>query len=123
MRNSFQTNPVIFKIIVLITCFMLVLIYNKSKAAGMYPSPPATYKKVAVSFTQNVATKELKVFIKADAKKIMQLYFFSVDGKLVKKISVNARQETIVNDLQKGMYLYECFDNDLKLQSGKLVLQ
>lgn len=33
MKNLFQTNPVLFKAIVLITCFMLVMFYNKSKAA------------------------------------------------------------------------------------------
>jgi len=33
MKNSLQTNPLLFKTIVLITCFMLVMFYNKSKAA------------------------------------------------------------------------------------------
>jgi hypothetical protein len=33
MKNGMQINPVMFKMIVLVTCFMLVMIYNKSKAA------------------------------------------------------------------------------------------
>lgn len=33
MKNGLHTNPVLFKMILLVTCFMLVMIYNKSKAA------------------------------------------------------------------------------------------
>ncbi len=122
MKNNFQTNPAIFKIIVLITCFMLVIIYNKSKAANLI-NPPSTYKKVAVVFTQNVANKELKVLIKAAANKVIQLYFFSKEGKMVKKISLNTSKEIIIKDMQKGMYLYECYDNELKLNNGKLIIK
>ena len=41
MKNSLQTNPVFFKIVVLVTCFMMVMFYNKSKAA-VTASPTAT---------------------------------------------------------------------------------
>lgn len=34
MKNSLHTNPIMFKVVVLLTCFMLVMIYNKSKAEG-----------------------------------------------------------------------------------------
>jgi hypothetical protein len=123
MRNSFQTNPVVFKIIVLITCFLLVMIYNKSKAADIYHYPPATFKKATVLFTENVAKKELKVLIKAGGNKVMQIYFYSTMRKLVKEVLVNNSQETIIKDMQKGIYFYDCFDNDLKLKSGKLIIQ
>ena len=33
MKNGLHTNPMMFKMIVLVTCFMLVMLYNKSKAA------------------------------------------------------------------------------------------
>lgn len=34
MKNNSQTTPVILRTIVLFTCFMLVMFYNKSKAAA-----------------------------------------------------------------------------------------
>ena len=34
MKNSLQTNSVFLKIVVLVTCFMMVMFYNKSKAAA-----------------------------------------------------------------------------------------
>jgi hypothetical protein len=33
MKNGLQMNPMLFKMMLLLTCFMLVMIYNKSKAA------------------------------------------------------------------------------------------
>ena len=36
MKNGLQMNPMLFKMIVLVTCFMLVMLYNKSKAAGIH---------------------------------------------------------------------------------------
>ncbi len=33
MKNGMHINPVLFKMVVLVTCFMLVMVYNKSKAA------------------------------------------------------------------------------------------
>ena len=37
MKNGLHTNPMMFKMIVLVTCFMLVMLYNKSKAASHAP--------------------------------------------------------------------------------------
>ncbi len=33
MKNGLHFNPMLFKMAVLVTCFMLVMLYNKSKAA------------------------------------------------------------------------------------------
>lgn len=32
MKNGMHINPILFKMVVLVTCFMLVMVYNKSKA-------------------------------------------------------------------------------------------
>ncbi len=45
MKNGLPINPLLFKMIVLVTCFMLVMLYNKSKAAD------TTVKKIAVQHT------------------------------------------------------------------------
>ncbi len=38
MKNGLQMNPMLFKMMILVTCFMMVMLYNKSKAAGV-PNP------------------------------------------------------------------------------------
>jgi len=43
MKNSLQSNPVILKIAILVTCFMVVMIYNESKAATRVPTSAASH--------------------------------------------------------------------------------
>jgi len=33
MKNGLHMNPLLFKMVALVTCIMLVMLYNKSKAA------------------------------------------------------------------------------------------
>ncbi|MFT3681329.1 MAG: hypothetical protein QM791_13715 [Ferruginibacter sp.] len=33
MKNGLHMNPLLFKMVVLVTCVMLTMLYNKSKAA------------------------------------------------------------------------------------------
>lgn len=35
MKNGLHINPLLFKMVVLVTCFMLVMFYNKSKGANL----------------------------------------------------------------------------------------
>lgn len=47
MKNGLHINPLLFKMAVLVTCFMLVMFYNKSKGADLSPGT-ATQHIVAV---------------------------------------------------------------------------
>ncbi len=49
MKNDLQSNPALFKIVILFTCFMLVLLYNRTKAAAYLPDA----KELSVSFKQS----------------------------------------------------------------------
>jgi len=37
MKNNLHTNPLLFKLLVLVTCFMLVILYNKAQAETPVP--------------------------------------------------------------------------------------
>lgn len=42
MKNGLHMNPLLFKMVVLVTCIMLVMLYNKSKAADVCIQKQAT---------------------------------------------------------------------------------
>ncbi len=42
MKNGLHMNPLLFKMVVLVTCIMLVMLYNKSKAADVCIKKQAT---------------------------------------------------------------------------------
>jgi hypothetical protein len=48
MKNGLHFNPLLFKMVVLVTCFMLVMLYNKSKGAEIATKKVALYHTVAV---------------------------------------------------------------------------
>ena len=37
MKNNLHTNPLLFKLLVFVTCFMLVILYNKAQAETPVP--------------------------------------------------------------------------------------
>lgn len=46
MKNGLHFNPVLFKMVLLVTCFMLVMLYNKSKGADMPSAKHITERNV-----------------------------------------------------------------------------
>jgi len=120
MKNDLQSNPALFKIVILFTCFMLVLLYNKSKAEGHVPS---TFKKLSIFFKQDLRKNEVSISTNAASGKTIELCFYSLRKKRIEIISVSSGKDTVVKDLKKGTYLYECFDNELRIKSGTVVLE
>lgn len=48
MKNGLHMNPLLFKMVVLVTCFMLVMLYNKSKGADLSSKKDAPYHTLAM---------------------------------------------------------------------------
>jgi len=117
MRNSFNITPVTYKAIALIICFLLVLIYNKSRANNNEES-----KRLHVKFIQ-LTNNTVSVEIRSGKNNTVDLYLFSSEGRLEKNIKIINTEKKIISNLEKGTYLYQCFENDLQLQSGKLILK
>ena len=120
MKNNLQTNPLVFKLLVLITCFMLTILYNKSRAS----SPWSVGKsKVAVSFLQRSETNELNVIVKANSTAELKLYLFNTESQLVKELTVCSKKVTTIKKPGSGCYLYECFKNDTRMTSGCVIIR
>ncbi len=48
MKNGLHINPLLFKMVVLITCFMLAMLYNKSKGADVSAAAHTLQQTVAL---------------------------------------------------------------------------
>lgn len=120
MKNNLQTNPLIFKLLVLITCFMVAILYNKSQASN---SVPLVKSRVAVSFLQRSQSNELNVMVKANSTAELQLYLFNTEGYLVKELTVCSKKVTTISKPGRGCYLYECFKNDTRMASGSVIIR
>ena len=121
MKNNLHANPFVFKMIVLFTCFMLVIIYNKSKAAETVPG--FSEKKVAVKFKHDNQKQELLVTVTSENVASLQLFIFSPDGELVTETNVNSLAPTTIKNVKRGFYTYECFNKDTRMKQGSFILK
>ena len=120
MKNNLHANAIFFRIIALITCFMLVILYNKSKAEEV---TPASTFKVAINFSHDTKNKEMSITVKANTIANLQLFLFSPEGVLIKEVEVSSLKATTIKSLARGYYLYECFNKDARMKSGSLIIK
>ena len=122
MKNKLPISIIFFRAILLVTCFMLAILVNKSMASGS-PAHLSASARVAVNFKHNVEKNELKIMVKTATEAVMQLFLFTPDGILIKEVAVSAHTNATVKGIKKGFYLYECFDNDERMKSGSLIIK
>lgn len=122
MKRKLQINALLFKMIFLFTCFMLTILYNQVKAAEV-PADLHNRNLVELNFKQDKKKDELTIKAKSAWEGNVQFFIFSPDGFLINEISVCLNKITTIKGLKKGLYLYECFDNDNRMKSGSLMIK
>jgi hypothetical protein len=122
MKNSLHFNPILLRMVLLIACFMLVIMYNKSKAADI-PSFLHSNNKAIVNFKSDAEKNILTISLKSGKEGILQLFIFTAEGILINEAAVSAGKITTVKGLKKGLYFYECFDNNERMKSGSLLIK
>lgn len=54
---------------------------------------------------------------------IYQLFLFDLDGRLVKQANIKNKQTTVININEKGIYLFEVFIEDKRIENGKVTVR
>ena len=101
---------------------MLTILYNQAKAAKV---PVSLHNRtlVELNFKQHKKKDELTIKVKSVREGKVQFFIFSPDGILINEINVYLNKTTTIKGLKKGLYLYECFDNDNRMKSGSLMIK
>ena len=115
MRNSFNFYALIYKSIAFLACAILLLFFTKSRANSINNS----YGNTIIYFSQ-AAKGNINVQIKADKIKNVELYIFTAGGELVEKLETDTKSIHTLLRVEKGEYLYQCFEKDNQLKIGKL---
>ena len=55
--------------------------------------------------------------------KVYQLFVFDIEGKLVKQVNIKNKQTTILDNIDKGNYLFEVFSDDERIENGQLIVR
>ncbi|MBC7829297.1 MAG: T9SS type A sorting domain-containing protein [Chitinophagaceae bacterium] len=82
-----------------------------------------TNKKHKIRLYPNANQQVLFFSANGEHGKIYQLFLFDMDGKLVKQANIKNKQTTVINNIDKGVYLFEVFSDDERIENGKVTVR
>ena len=82
-----------------------------------------TSRKYKVKLYPNASQQVLFFSASGDQEKIYQLFLFNMDGILVKQANIKNKQTTVINNIDKGIYLFEVFSDDERIENGKVTVR
>lgn len=88
--------------------FIQKKVISKFHKIGLYPD--ATRK--VVFFT-----------VRGERGKVYQLYVFDLEGNLIRQREIRNEQTTFINDIEKGIYLFDVFCDDDKIGNGQIAVR
>jgi hypothetical protein len=80
-------------------------------------------KKYKVRIYPNTTHEVLFFTAAGEEGKVYELFVFSIEGKLIKRIQVRNRETTLLKTFEKGSYIYEVFSNDERIENGNMTIQ
>lgn len=105
-----------------------------SSASGI--PEPARYGGDTIVVQKQVISKKYKIKLYPNANhevlffnasgmdgKVYQLFLFDVGGKLVKQANIRNKQTTVLNNMEKGNYLFEVFSDDERIENGQVIIR
>ena len=116
-----------------IICMLLAASF--SPATGC-PVPVRTYPKDTILVQKQITSKKYRIKLYPDVNnevlffsvrgqenKIYQLFLFDLDGKLVKQANIKNKQITVLDNIDKGNYLFEVFSDDERIENGQVIIR
>lgn len=79
-------------------------------------------KKHTVNIYTNASHKVLFFSASGEEGRTYQLFLFREKGKLVKQTKIRNRETTVVNKPEKGNYYFEVFSDEIRIESGTILV-
>jgi hypothetical protein len=80
-------------------------------------------KKYKIRLYPNASQQVLFFNASGEEGIVYQLYLFDIEGQLVKQANIRNKQTTVINIIEKGIYLFEVFIEDKRIETGKVTVR
>jgi hypothetical protein len=80
-------------------------------------------KRQKTQLHPSVSPDALFFSVRGREGKTYQLFLFDVNGALVKQVQIRNRETTVVDNMEKGNYLFEVFSNDERIENGQVIVK
>ena len=82
-----------------------------------------TSKKHRIRLFQNDDQSALFFSARGLEGKVYQLFIFDVTGNLVSQANIKSKQTTVIDNIEKGNYLFEVFSDDERIENGQVIIK
>ena len=82
-----------------------------------------TSKKHRIKLYPNAEQDVLFFSVRGPEEKIYQLFLFDVAGNLIRQANIKGKQTTVIDNIEKGNYLFEVFSDDERLENGQVIIR
>lgn len=126
---NIRTLPMLFTIAILFTA-------TGTNASTVCPLPVHAYSPDTILVQKQITSKKHRIKLYPDAEqdvlffsvrgteeKVYQLFLFDVAGNLVKQANIKGRQTTVIDNIEKGTYLFEVFSDDERIENGQVIIR
>ncbi|THU40918.1 T9SS type A sorting domain-containing protein [Niastella caeni] len=82
-----------------------------------------TSKKHRIKLYPNAEHDVLFFSVRGSEGKVYQLFLFDVAGHLIRQANIKSKQTTVIDNIEKGSYLFEVFSDDERIENGQVIIR
>ena len=82
-----------------------------------------TSKKHRIKLYSGAEQDVLFFSVRGSEEKIYQLFLFDVAGNLIRQANIKGKQTTVIDNIEKGNYLFEVFIDDERIENGQVIIR
>ena len=113
----------------------VLLLLAASISFTVYGHTPAVKQADPVSFSKRITSKKnaIKIYpnptrngsitVSSVSSDSLYFYIFDLEGVLVSRLILKAKEKKTIHDLKKGIYLYDVFHEDESIEQGKIIVK
>jgi hypothetical protein len=123
---NIRTMPALFTIAILfagnasIGCPLSVPAYSQDT---ILVQKQITSKKHRIKLYSAAENNVLFFSVRGSEGKEYQLFLFDVAGTLIRQVHIKSKQTTVIDNIEKGNYLFEVFSDDERIESGQVIIR
>lgn len=114
----------------------IAMLFAGASTSFGYPLPVPAYSNDTILVQKQVTSKKHKIrlfqnddqsalffSVRGLEGKAYQLFIFDVSGKLVSQANIKSKQTTVIDNIEKGNYLFEVFSDDERIENGQVIIK
>ena len=127
---NIRTLPTLFAIAILFTAAAAnastgcpLSVPAKNSPDTILVQKQITSKKHRIKLYPNAEQDVLFFSVRGSEETVFQLFLFDVAGNLIKQANIKGKQTTVIDNIEKGNYLFEVFSDDERIENGQIIIR